>query len=98
MVANAGIGQGAPLLQRFAFFDRVHSADESDLTLLAVTSELFDKILLTNTRSVMLCYKYAALQMVKQGRGGRLLGSYSSLCLTLGSTAVSSFNLCDLFI
>lgn len=31
----------------------------------------------TNTTGVMLSYKYAALQMIKQGRGGRIIGTYS---------------------
>ena len=34
-----------------------------------------DLHLAVNTRSVMLCYKYAAMQMVKQGRGGRIIGA-----------------------
>ncbi|KZT66221.1 NAD(P)-binding protein [Daedalea quercina L-15889] len=34
-------------------------------------------ILSINVRGVMLCYKYAALQMVKQGRGGRIIGASS---------------------
>jgi len=32
-----------------------------------------------NATSVFLCYKYAALQMVKQGRGGRIIGASSML-------------------
>ncbi|KZT69735.1 NAD(P)-binding protein [Daedalea quercina L-15889] len=32
-----------------------------------------DTILSINVRGVMLCYKYAAMQMVKQGRGGRII-------------------------
>ena len=28
-----------------------------------------------NLRSVMLCYKYAAIQMIKQGQGGRIIGA-----------------------
>lgn len=30
-----------------------------------------------NVRGVFLCYKYAALQMIKQGRGGRIVGASS---------------------
>ena len=30
-----------------------------------------------NTQSTFLCYKYAAKQMVKQGRGGRIIGASS---------------------
>ena len=31
-----------------------------------------------NIRSVMLCYKYAAKQMIKQGNGGRIIGESHS--------------------
>lgn len=34
-----------------------------------------------NVRGIMLCYKYAATQMVKQGRGGRIIGRISQLAL-----------------
>ena len=30
-----------------------------------------------NTISAFLCYKYAAKQMIKQGRGGRIIGASS---------------------
>ncbi|KAH9948005.1 hypothetical protein B0H21DRAFT_287368 [Amylocystis lapponica] len=38
---------------------------------------LWDKVMAVNARGVMLCYKYAALQMIKQGRGGRIIGASS---------------------
>lgn len=41
-------------------------------------TELFDRTLAINVRGPMLCYKYAAQQMVKQGRGGRLIGASSA--------------------
>jgi NAD(P)-dependent dehydrogenase (short-subunit alcohol dehydrogenase family) len=31
----------------------------------------------TNARGTFLCYKYAGIQMVKQGRGGRIIGASS---------------------
>ena len=37
--------------------------------------EAFDKQMAVNARSVMLCYKHAAKQMVAQGRGGRIIGT-----------------------
>ncbi|KAI0002514.1 NAD(P)-binding protein [Russula compacta] len=37
----------------------------------------FDKQMAVNTRSIMLCYKYAAKQMIAQGRGGRIIGASS---------------------
>ncbi len=30
-----------------------------------------------NTIGTLLCYKYAAIQMVKQGSGGRIIGTFS---------------------
>ncbi|KAI0031754.1 hypothetical protein K488DRAFT_78877 [Vararia minispora EC-137] len=37
--------------------------------------DAYDKIFAVNVRGVALCYKYAAQQMIKQGWGGRLIGS-----------------------
>ncbi|KAI0067049.1 acetoin reductase family protein [Artomyces pyxidatus] len=48
------------------------------------TVETFDHIYAVNARSVMLCYKHAAIQMIAQGRGGRLLAA-SSLAGKRGS-------------
>ena len=36
--------------------------------------EQFDRLMSINVRGTMLCYKYAALQMIAQGRGGRIIG------------------------
>lgn len=47
-------------------------------TFLDATLEMFDKTWAINVQAVMLCYKYAAAQMVKQGRGGRIIGASSS--------------------
>ncbi|EJD06801.1 NAD-binding protein [Fomitiporia mediterranea MF3/22] len=41
------------------------------------TLELFETIHAVNTRGVFLCLKHAAIQMVKQGRGGRLIAASS---------------------
>lgn len=46
-------------------------------TLQIVDTEAFDRSLAVNVRGVMLCYKYAARQMIKQGNGGRILGMSS---------------------
>ncbi|KAI0938464.1 hypothetical protein AcW1_001809 [Taiwanofungus camphoratus] len=37
----------------------------------------WDRMLAINLRGVMLCYKYSAIQMIKQGRGGRLIAASS---------------------
>ncbi|EMD34719.1 hypothetical protein CERSUDRAFT_125283 [Gelatoporia subvermispora B] len=38
----------------------------------------WDRTMAINVRGVMLCYKYAAMQMIKQGRGGRIIGACSA--------------------
>ncbi|KAK7034635.1 hypothetical protein VNI00_012277 [Paramarasmius palmivorus] len=44
----------------------------------AATVEEWDSVHAVNTRGTFLCYKYAAEQMVSQGRGGRLIGACSA--------------------
>ncbi|KAI9451788.1 NAD-binding protein [Russula earlei] len=46
-------------------------------TFLETSVEAFDKQMAVNARSVMLCYKHAAKQMISQGRGGRIVGASS---------------------
>ncbi|KAK0186484.1 NAD-binding protein [Armillaria mellea] len=45
--------------------------------LMDTTAEEWDQVFAVNTRGVFLCYKYAAIQMVKQGWGGRIIGANS---------------------
>jgi len=42
-----------------------------------VSVEDFDLVVGVNFRGVLLCYKHAARQMIKQGRGGRIIGASS---------------------
>ncbi|KAI0694148.1 NAD-P-binding protein [Cerioporus squamosus] len=42
-----------------------------------LTVEEFDRILRVNVRGTMLCFQHAARQMIKQGRGGRIMGASS---------------------
>jgi NAD(P)-dependent dehydrogenase (short-subunit alcohol dehydrogenase family) len=37
----------------------------------------FDRLFTINAKGVFLCYQYAAKQMLKQGRGGRLIAASS---------------------
>ncbi|KAJ7450220.1 NAD-binding protein [Mycena latifolia] len=37
----------------------------------------WDRTMSVNVRGVFLCYRYAARQMVAQGRGGRIIGAFS---------------------
>jgi NAD(P)-dependent dehydrogenase (short-subunit alcohol dehydrogenase family) len=41
------------------------------------TLEDWDKSFNINGKGVFLCYKYAALKMIEQGRGGRIIGACS---------------------
>ncbi|PBK80253.1 NAD(P)-binding protein [Armillaria gallica] len=45
--------------------------------LMNTTAEQWDHIFAVNTRGIFLCYKYAAIQMIKQGRGGRIISACS---------------------
>ncbi|OSX59746.1 hypothetical protein POSPLADRAFT_1149702 [Postia placenta MAD-698-R-SB12] len=48
----------------------------------------FDKITSVNLRGVMLCYKHAAIQMIQQGRGGRILAMASTSAYSATKFAV----------
>ncbi|KAJ7621467.1 NAD(P)-binding protein [Roridomyces roridus] len=67
MVANAGVAGPR----------RMVIADVFMLTSRLVTVEEWDRIMNVNARGTFLSYKYAGLQMVKQGRGGRIIGASS---------------------
>ncbi|KZT10213.1 NAD-binding protein [Laetiporus sulphureus 93-53] len=57
--------------------------------------EEWDRVMAINARSVFLAYKYAAKQMIAQGRGGRIIGASSVAgrmgCLDLGAYTASKF-------
>ena len=38
----------------------------------------FDRVMAVNVKGAMFCYKHAASQMIKQGRGGRIVGAAST--------------------
>jgi len=50
--------------------------------LLALEVDEWDRVVNTNLRGAFLCYKAAATQMIKQGRGGRIIGGGSTAGLT----------------
>lgn len=81
MVANAGIAIVKPLVERacMKFYFIVFLVIYSLLLSSTVSAEEFDKVISVNLRGVMLCYKYAAIQMIKQGGGGRIIGKKPSL-------------------
>lgn len=48
-----------------------------------------DKLLGVNFKGTFFCYKYAAMQMIKQGNGGRIVGA-SSIAGKKGARSVRS--------
>ena len=48
-------------------------------SLVDLTVEEWDQHLAVNARGVMLCLKHAAKQMIKQGRGGRIIGEAATI-------------------
>jgi len=42
-----------------------------------LSAEQWDQVMNINARGTFLCYKYAGLQLIKQGRGGRIIGASS---------------------
>ena len=38
-------------------------------------TKAFDKTIDVNLKGVLYCYRYAASQMIKQGKGGRIIGT-----------------------
>ncbi|KZT00678.1 NAD(P)-binding protein [Laetiporus sulphureus 93-53] len=55
------------------------------------STEDWERIIAINLQGVMLCYKYAAIQMIKQGRGGRILGA-SSQAGKKGTTNLAAYS------
>jgi len=55
------------------------------------TVQDWDKIFAVNARGVFLCYKYAVEQMIKQGKGGRIIGA-SSAAGKKGAPGVSAYS------
>ncbi|KAJ6482557.1 hypothetical protein C8R45DRAFT_1054081 [Mycena sanguinolenta] len=48
-----------------------------EVSFVETTAEQWDRILAVNARGPFLCYKYAGMQMINQGRGGRIIGASS---------------------
>jgi NAD(P)-dependent dehydrogenase (short-subunit alcohol dehydrogenase family) len=45
--------------------------------LISTELDVWERVMAVNARGPFLCYKYAAEQMIKQGRGGRIIGASS---------------------
>lgn len=75
MVANAGIaGRGELVTCKYIVGSAVYMRFRY---VGLVPVENFDRVIAVNLRGPMLCYKYAGLQMIKQGCGGRIIGMFS---------------------
>ncbi|KAK7050446.1 NAD-binding protein [Favolaschia claudopus] len=51
----------------------------------------WDKIMTVNCRGTFLCYKHAAVQMVEQGQGGRIIGA-ASMVAKRGAAGLSAYS------
>ena len=51
--------------------------DSHVLTQFLVSTEDMDRLINVNLKGTFFSYKYAAMQLIKQGRGGRLIGAAS---------------------
>ena len=72
MVANAGIIAFGELVDSARGFPACRLRTKSYAP--SAPTEEWEKVMNVNLRGVMLSYKYAALQMIQQGRGGRIIG------------------------
>ncbi|KLO05884.1 NAD-binding protein [Schizopora paradoxa] len=69
----------------------IANAGIARLSLLIETSvEELESVLAVNVRGVFLCYKHAAIQMIEEGHGGRIIGA-SSLAGKEGFTNAMSY-------
>jgi len=56
-------------------------------SILELPEEAFDTVMGVNAKGVLFCYRAAAEQMIKQGRGGRIIGAASVLGITAQGAA-----------
>lgn len=75
MIANAGITLFKPFLES-KHHPSPYVLDIHRLCLPATVEE-FHRVINVNLLGASLCYQYAGKQMVKQGRGGRIIGACS---------------------
>ncbi|KAI0724854.1 hypothetical protein C8Q72DRAFT_877690 [Fomitopsis betulina] len=88
-----------PLLGDVSQEDAVRTMVEKTVAVLGrldvvLDTEAFDRSLAVNVRGVMLCYKYAARQMIKQGNGGRILGGPAAASYVASKFAVRGLTQC----
>ena len=81
MVANAGICKYAVNVLESELSESILLTNRRYLILYGckATAEDWDRIFSVNVRGTFFCYKHAGIQMVAQGRGGRIIGASSVL-------------------
>ncbi|CUA72010.1 3-oxoacyl-[acyl-carrier-protein] reductase FabG [Rhizoctonia solani] len=69
----------------------------SQSAILEQSDELFDRVIDVNLKGALYCYRAAAIQMIKQGRGGRIIGASSIMGIQSAPTctvySVSKFGI-----
>ncbi|THG95030.1 hypothetical protein EW145_g8034 [Phellinidium pouzarii] len=63
----------------------------SDSLIVNMAVDEWDQLFNVNTKGTMLCYKHAAIQMIKQGRGGRIIGACSIAGKMVGAQMPSAY-------
>ena len=80
MIANAGVAINRVLHESKYVLGRLPPALELNTPVpvgLPAPTEEVDRLLNINVKGVFLSYKYAAIQLIKQGTGGRIVGAAS---------------------
>ncbi|KAJ7779165.1 NAD-binding protein [Mycena metata] len=60
-------------------------------SLVNTTAAEWETVMGVNARGTFLCYKYAAVQMIKQGNGGRIIGA-ASICAKKGVPSLGAYS------
>ncbi|TFY81423.1 hypothetical protein EWM64_g2588 [Hericium alpestre] len=76
MVANAGVAHGG--------------VGPADTPIVEMSLKNWQNLTAVNVEGVMLCYKHAARQMIRQGQGGQIIGA-SSICGKKGVKNLSAY-------
>ena len=80
MIANAGVAINRVLHESKCVLAHLPGALELSTTVpvgLPAPTEEVDRLLDINVKGVFFSYKYAAIQLIKQGTGGRIVGAAS---------------------
>ncbi|KAJ7149150.1 hypothetical protein C8R46DRAFT_532333 [Mycena filopes] len=62
------------------------------VTITDISVDDWDRLMAINCRGTFLCYKYAGIQMVGQGRGGRIIGACSIAGKRVGSPFTGAYS------